>query len=370
MQALKAAIRRAAAALTGEAQTRETLAKLRTRLDAASTSTREAVQRLKSTAQEARDGVIALQRRTDEDRRAILDAINRLHDEQRTLRAELAALTRLHQRTYLTVVDSVPFDEGALDRDAMTRHVRHAVLHAPMQTTPFPHLVVPDLLPARFYDQLLRAIPAPTFWRDAGYQRENWHVEEDRASRLSETTWRFMHRDVAAGVMMPALLERFAEPIARYWHDVAGIDPSLLATHYHCDEGRLLLRRPGYELEPHLDPPTAILTVLLFLAEPGAPEAHGTDLYASGPLPAMRDGIMYPARQGITVEYASTVPFRPNTALAFVTPQSVHGATLPTTVDARFERISYQFLVCLDQEGRRILRKKTGRQAAGTAAAY
>jgi hypothetical protein len=363
LQKLKSAVRRVAEALTGQAETRAAIAKLRSRLDAAQASTREAVQRLKSAAKETADRVGAVQRQSDEERGALLEAVKRLGDEQRALRAEVAALSRLSQQTYVRLVDASPFDERAFDRAALEAHVRAAIARAPLAATPFAHLIVRDLLPAGFYGQLLRALPAPTFWRAAGYQRENWHVEEDPASRLSETTWRFMHRQVAAATMMPLLLERFAEPIAAYWRDVIGVDPAALTGHYLCDEGRLLLRRPGYELEPHLDPPTAILTVLLFLAAPGMPEAYGTDLYASGPLPSNRRGIMYPAREGIHVEYVTTVPFTPNTAVVFVTPLSVHGAKLPATADDQVERISYQFLVSLDPEGRRLVRKKTDRRA-------
>jgi hypothetical protein len=369
MRALKAAIRRAAAALTGQRETRDAVRKLTRRVEAAAATSRETAQRLKTTTEATGDRVVALQRRTDDDRRAMLETIGRLQEEQRAMHAELAALSRLAQRTYAGLIDTEPLDERALDRAALSAHVRRAVMSAPMRAEPFPHLVVPDLVPADFYRQLLRAIPAPTFWRNAGHQRDNWHVEEDAASRLSESTWRFMHREIAARELMPLLLDRFADAIAAYWRETFGLDPSTLDGHYVCDEGRLLLRRAGYELKPHLDPPTAILTVLLYVARPGDPETHGTDLYASDPLPAKRAGIMYPERQGIRIERTTTIPFRPNTALAFVTPQSVHGAALPADVDERFERVSYQFLVSLDEEARRLVRKLTGK-AAGVTAAY
>ena len=358
MRALKAAIRRAAEALTGQAETRAAVNKLASRLDGATTASHEAAQRLKTTTHTTNDRVLELQRRGEDDRRAFLDAIAGLQEHQQAIRTELAELMRLTQRTYVALIDREPFDEGALDRAALVAHIRQRVMSTPMRVNPFPHLVVSELLPADFYQQLLRAIPAPTFWRPAGYQRDNWHIEEDTASRLSETTWRFMHREIAAKVLMPLLLERFADAIATYWRDTCDLDASKLAGHYRCDEGRLLLRRAGYELEPHLDPPNAMLTVLIYLAEPGAPDTHGTDLYASGPLPAQRVGILYPARQGIPTERATTVPFRANTALVFVTPLSVHGAKLPSGVDERFERVSYQFLACLDDEARRLVRRQ------------
>lgn len=361
---LKAALRRAVDALTGHAETRAAVARLASRLDAAASSNRETGQRLKKTTQTTNDRVLALQRDSVSDRQAILDAIAGLQEEQRVIRTELAALSRLTQRIYADLIDAEPFAAAALDRAALVAHVRRSVLSAPMRAQPFPHLVVSELLPADFYQQLLRAIPAPTFWRRSGHQRDNWHVEEDRASRLSETIWRFMHDDIAATELTPLLLDRFSEAIAAYWRETFDLDGSQFLGHYLCDEGRLLLRRPGYELEPHLDPPHAILTVLCYLAQPGDPDTHGTDLYASDPLPAQRVGILHPARQGIKVERVTTIPFRPNTALVFVTPRGVHGAKLPLTVDEHFERVSYQFQVCLDEHARRVVRNHVRQQPA------
>ena len=369
MSVVKAAVRRIVSGLTGQAEGRAAIDKIATRLEVAAASSREAGQRLKTVTETTRDRVVALQRQAAEDRQGLLDIIARLEEEQKATRAQLAAMSRLLQRTFVALVDTEPLDESALDRVALVAHIRRAVAAAPMRTDPFPHLVIPDLLPADFYGQLLRAIPAPTFWRDAGYRRENWMIEEDRASRLSETTWRFMHRQIAGKELIPLLLDRFADAIADYWRDTFGLDPSLLDGHYASDEGRLMLRRPGYELQPHLDPPNAILTFLLYLAQPGDSDTYGTDLYASDPLPANRVGILYPAKHGIRIERTTTVPYRANTALAFITPRSVHGAELPDTVDQRFERVSYQYLAFLDDHARRIVQKHR-KVAAGAAADY
>lgn len=368
MRFVKAAVRRVLSAITGQGDTRAAVDKLGSRIDAAAAANREHNRRLKTTIQAMGDRSVALQRQTADDRKTILEELARLRDEQQAMHRELRALSRLTQRTYVALVDNEPFDEDALDFPALAVHVERSIMDAPMRTVPFPHLVIPDMLPADFYMELLRAIPAPTFWRQAGYQREKWHIDEDPGSRLSETTWRFMHQEVAGKFVTPLLLDRFSEAIDAYWRETFHLDPVMLTGHYVCDEGRLMLRRPGYELQPHLDPPNAILTVLFYLAEPGAPDSHGTDLYASGPLPATRTGIMHPVEEGIEVEHVTTVPFRANTALAFITPRGVHGAALPATVDDRFERISYQFLVALDDKARRIVRRHMREQTADVAA--
>jgi hypothetical protein len=369
MRLVKAAIRRALSAITGQADTRAAIDKLGSRIGGAAAASRETSRRLKTTMQVASDRILQLQRHRDDDRQAILDELARLREEQQALRAQLTAVSRLTQRTYAALVDNEPFDEDALDFPALGAHVEHSIMAAPMRTEPFPHLVIADLLPGDLYTELLRAIPAPTFWRHAGYRREKWHIDEDRASRLSETTWRFMHREIARRLMTPLLLNRFSGSIAAYWRETFDLDPAMLKGHYICDEGRLMLRRPGYELQPHLDPPNAILTVLFYLAQPGAPDTYGTDLYASGPLPVMRTGILHTKDEGIHVKHVTTVPFRANTALAFITPFGVHGAAVPPTVDERFERISYQFLVALDDTARRLVRRHMREQAADIATA-
>jgi hypothetical protein len=62
--------------------------------------------------------------------------------------------------------------------------------------------------------------------------------------------------------------------------------------------------------------------------------------------------------QGIELELKASVPFQPNTALIFVTPQGVHGAELPKDSDPAFERVSYQFLACLDSKARRLVERR------------
>jgi hypothetical protein len=364
MNSLKSAIVRVAGALTGQATTRASLDALARHIDAAAASNREVAKRLKDATDGIRDRLSDFERQIAHDREAVQSAIAQLRDQQAHAVADVADLRRLMQRTYRALVDNDVLDERSLDRKALADHISRAIGGAPMRQHPFPHLVIPNVLPEWFYDLLLRAIPAPTFWRNAGYMRDNWHIVEDAASRFSESTWRFMHSDVAAHVIMPLLLNRFGEEIASYWRETFVLDSAQLNGHYICDEGRLLLRRAGYKLEPHLDPPSAILTFLMYLARPGDAEAHGTDLYASGPLPARRTGIWYPARQGVELQFVATVPFRSNTALVFITPQSVHGAELPADSDPSFERVSYQFLASLDDEGRRIVQRHWKTRAA------
>jgi hypothetical protein len=55
-------------------------------------------------------------------------------------------------------------------------------------------------------------------------------------------------------------------------------------------------------------------------------------------------GTFFPEDEGLPVQLVRTVPFRPNTLLAFVNSKAAHGATLPADAPLR-ERYAYQFYV-------------------------
>ena len=284
--------------------------------------------------------------------------LSKLEAAQTETLTELRAVSRLAgQLVAVHHADAAQVRAGQGDPfslDAIEAHARHALARVPMLRDPFPYLVVPDLLPDVFYRRLLDAVPPAEYWRTGESSRENFFIGEDVAPSRSEAVWSFMQTRVAPGVLQPLFVDAFREHLHAYWRDTFNLDGARLERDYHCDEGKLLLRRPGYQLGPHLDPTHAVLTVLLYLARPGEAIEHGTDLYRSGPLPAERKGIFLPERHGIKCELATTVPFRPNTALVFMTPISVHGASLPAgSVPAGFERLAYQFQVCLSKSIRK-----------------
>jgi hypothetical protein len=231
---------------------------------------------------------------------------------------------------------------------AIEPHATAAIARTPTVPDPFPHMVISDLFPESIYHQFLAAIPSEEYWEPAGKARLNWRIGQAVAPASSEQLWSCLQHEIAPLILKPLLVAAFREHIAAYWRRAADGDVDELERHLEVTEGRLLLRRPGYKLTAHLDPPDAILTFLLYLARPGDPEDHGTDLYRSAPIPLDRKGIFHPDTHGLAHEYAGTVPFRPNTALVFLTPTSVHGAELPVDAPA-YDRVSYQFLLCVDR---------------------
>ena len=240
---------------------------------------------------------------------------------------------------------------------AFEDHARTAFSAVDVEGDPFPHLVVSEAFPASDYAQALAALPAPHEWLDAGRQRVNWEIATDPASEATTDVWHFIDREVAPQVLKPLLLDKFRPHLDAYWRD-RGFDPRDVERTYYCDEGRLMLRRPGYKLTPHLDPGHAVLTILIYLARPGDDERFGTDLYRATGLPRIHKGIFKAAEHGVAHELVKTVPFRANTLLAFMTPVGLHGAEFPET--ATFDRVTYQWQVRIDKAMRKEMLVREG----------
>ena len=101
--------------------------------------------------------------------------------------------------------------------------------------------------------------------------------------------------------------------------------------------GRYMLRKRGYRLLPHIDPPGLLLTVLHYLPDNNQDQVMGTVLYhASKPAYHVGTGAEY---FRCPCEPVGRVPFAPNVMLAFLgTPLSAHGVEVLTE-----DRLTYQW---------------------------
>jgi hypothetical protein len=145
------------------------------------------------------------------------------------------------------------------------------------------------------------------------------------------------------------MVDRYAEAGGREFADGAAQAP------HRAFAGRIQLRRPGYELRPHFDPKRVAITGLLYLAKAGDDTAPGTQLFSlSRPVVASGMKTFFPEDDGVACTLVRTVPFRPNTLLAFVNGRGAHGAVLPSDAALR-ERYSYQFYVKPDDRALKIL---------------
>jgi hypothetical protein len=259
--------------------------------------------------------------------------------------------------------------DARLADPAVAAHVRDAATHAQVCSEPTAHVVVEDLLPADVYAALLESIPPPEFFPDRDPVKQDLEMSAlGSTPAITQRAWRYFDETLVREVLAPALFERLRPAVVAHYAQSGGEgfgERAARITH-ETVAGRIMLRRPGYRLAPHLDPRRVVITGLVYFARPGDSEAYGTQLFrVDRPFVASGMKTFFPEEEGMTCEVARVVPFRANTLLAFVNSRAAHGASLPRDATLR-ERYSYQFyLKPRDGELKALLRELPPEQQAG-----
>jgi hypothetical protein len=278
---------------------------------------------------------------------ALADSVERITNvdrEVRMLRATLAGdIADRHKG---------PHRPGVFDADRVGPHVARAIASARLDTDPSVHIVIDELLPPETYEALLEGIPPRIFFSQRDNAKQNIRLSQlDVASEWTLQTLAFVENVLIPKMMVPALLAKFEPHIRDFYVREYGPErgPALAVIPHEATSGRLMLRRPGYHLDPHLDPKRVVFTTLLYFARPGDSEGFGTSFYRMSGMPNIdRTTTFYPETQGITCDLVKMVPFKPNSAVAFLNWGGAHGADIPKTAPAETERYSYQFYVSPD----------------------
>lgn len=241
----------------------------------------------------------------------------------------------------------LPALEGLLDLESVSGHVAKAVAAATLEHVPFPHIVVEPLLPEPLYDAVIRGLPPLELFGDRPANKQRLVVPLDFAPQYSRRVWNFLVEQVVERAIAPALAAKFRQPLAdwigSHWPALTeGDDPSV---RLQSSDGRILLRRRGYLITPHRDPKWGFLTCLMYLARPRDSESWGTQLFEVADDSEAKGGAPHwiPAEQCRLVK---SVPFRRNTALAFLNSTGAHGASIPADAEPPdLERYIYQFRI-------------------------
>ena len=278
-----------------------------------------------------------------------LDRVDQLEHATRELTATVDALRvstlqllAIEQNDWQRHEDVQQF-EARLEPDRVRAHVTRAIERATIQEHPFPHMVVDKWLPHDVYRRMIDALPPPVFFADRDQSRQRLAVPFHVAPAYSRRVWQFIANDVVTGMVGPALTDRLGSTIREYLRNYCGDLPADIDLTLHASNGRIMLRRPGYVIQPHRDPRWGFVTCLVYLAKPGDDEAHGTQLYA------VRDDGEAPSDKPFYVEESrcdlvKSVPFRANTMLVFLNSHGAHGASIPSNaIPATLERYLYQF---------------------------
>lgn len=267
----------------------------------------------------------------------------RQHRRDRQQR-QATAIARLDEKQR-ELIERLP---ETLDEARVRSHVAAAIAQAAAHDAPFPYLVVENLLPPDLYRLMLRAIPPVEFFGDADPIKQNLRIPFEHGPRLATEVWRFVDQTIAHRIIVPTVTERFSVELARHYEALFGaalVDRAARLPQSPSG-GRLMLRRPGYHLNPHRDPKRTMLTCLLYLARPGDDEAYGTELYrVENERESSYTQTYYPEQDGCRCELVHTVPYRPNSMLVFLNGRGAHGARIPDTAPPALERFAYQFYV-------------------------
>ena len=296
------------------------------------------------------DGLADLRRQL----RAVSDQLERLDKKVSELAEQAATAERVAWQVRFTMrFDESRRDELArldsLDQQPLLAHVQRAIAAAPLQIDPFPHIVVEDLFPGDFYKLLRKAIPPPVFFDDRDPIKQNLKIPMPFGPTLSMRALDLLENVIARQAMCPAVVQKFREPLQAHYATIFGADQRARANGLaqSLSNGRVMLRRPGYQLSPHRDPKRSLVTCLLYLAGAKDSDEYGTHIYRV--IDDRESGYTqtyYPEQNGSRCELVKTVPYRSNTMLVFLNATGgAHGASIPVDAPAALERYTYQFYI-------------------------
>ena len=263
--------------------------------------------------------------------------------------AQLKAMLQLDEQQK----DRIATLPSLLDERRIEAHVRNAIAAATLESDPYEHSVVEQLLPDDVYHVLIDAIPPTPFFSDRDAIKQDLPLPLDFGPRLATGVWNFVNDTVAQQILRPAVMSKFDEALQRHYGVIFGESHRQRAAGLPqaTSGGRLMLRRPGYHLAPHRDPKRSLVTCLLYLGRPGDSETYGTQIFrVMGDSEAGYKQTYYPEQEGHRCELVKVVPFRPNSMLVFLNSRGAHGATIPADAPATVERYAYQFYVAPSTE--------------------
>ena len=333
--------------------------KVMSQVEKTGTATRKEVERLEASMRGELRALLTAVQDSDAERRRMSET--RAQEAAATSERLAAVLDQVsvqnHQIEQLTALHNLEWtyrDEiaawASLDRNAIVAHLRRAVEGATLEQDPCPHFVVHNLFPQWFYDMVIEALPPAVFFPDRRPNKQQVRVPFPFAPTYSRLVWQYV-TELVNDVAGPAIISRLKNDIDDYVRTFC--PPAPLGDgdndiRYKMSDGRIMLRRAGYEILPHRDPKWGFVTALVYLAKPGDPREYGTELYR------VRRHTEAPSQNPFYVdqsecELARKVPFEANSALVFLNSRGAHGACIPPDAPDTLERYLYQFRVGPDK---------------------
>jgi hypothetical protein len=230
--------------------------------------------------------------------------------------------------------------------------VREKVGDAEIERDPFPHLIIPDLLPEDFFRRLAETIPPPEAFQPDDQVKSNLRIMDSNtyfaaAPEAFRTTWTTLRDEVLRATVAPILIRRLKADIRDKFASLFSpeIANEVMASGFVSSDGRIMARRPGYDLKPHSDPAHYAVTCLLYFTNADDAAAGALCLYRPQRRPdLLHVSTYYPTKEeGIAVELVKEIATRENLFVAFVNgPESLHGAGVSPDSNLSRPRLAYQ----------------------------
>ena len=161
-------------------------------------------------------------------------------------------------------------------------HVLTKIRDAKVRPDPFPHFVITEIFPPEFYPQLLAAIPKAEQFSGAEYPGTGFGKAKKAERQSAGLAYPDLHELPILGEIQAflkgdqfcrALLDKFSRPDGipaekhKYFDDGARDFTSVFDLH---------IDRRGYEILPHPDVPTKIVTFQFYLVSDDSLREFGT----------------------------------------------------------------------------------------------
>jgi hypothetical protein len=181
-----------------------------------------------------------------------------------------------------------------------------------------------------------------------------------RAPEAFRSVWGRLRDEVIQDVVAPVLARRLENEIRAKYAELftTEIADEVLAGGLVSNPGRIMARKPGYNLRPHSDSAHFAVTCLLYFTSAGEVNSGAPCLYRPEREPELRHaGTYYAEREeGIGVELAESIPISGNLFVAFLnTPTALHGVRIEEGEAATGDRLAYQVHILPREDPRRSL---------------
>ena len=228
--------------------------------------------------------------------------------------------------------------------------VLYKIANATIQRVPYPHILVTEVFPPDFYQEIRRRLPPKeTFKTLRALKRVVGEYPDSRLvlpltrealDSLEEpfrSFWSGISGWMLGGAFGQMMLGKFGGYIEQRFGELAN-------TRQYHDEALLVQDYTTYSLGPHTDTPAKVLSFLFYLPPDDSLAHLGTSIYVpKDPKFICRGGPHHPFEN---FRRMATMPYLPNSLFAFLkTDNSFHGVEPITDTEVRRDLLLYDIKV-------------------------